>query len=92
MALARKSTTLDVFRDTFHLTGSFRIAEIYNPDNPGLYVREMYGKQLEEFHKRFFIDPLDRDFRSNNWSDLVKPQRGQRRPRVRQVDDDERRK
>ena len=61
MALARKSTTLDVFRDRFHLTGSFRIAEIYNPDNPGLYVREMYGKQLEEFHKRFFIDPLDRD-------------------------------
>ena len=54
MALARKSTTTDVFRDKFHLT-PFRIAEIYNPDNPGLYVREMYGRQLDEFHQRLAI-------------------------------------
>src|SRR6266849_4065104 len=61
MALARKSTAIDVFRDKFHLNGPFRIAEIYNPDNPGTYVREMYGAQLDEFHRKFFVDPLDRD-------------------------------
>ena len=64
MALARKSTGTDIFRDKFGLTGSpFRVAEIYNPDNPGVYVREMYGKQLDEFHRKFFVDPLDRDVR-----------------------------
>ncbi|WP_031260496.1 hypothetical protein [Mesorhizobium sp. LNHC252B00] len=64
MALARKSTAADVFRDKFRLTGSpFRVAEIYNPDNPGVYVREMYGKQLDEFHRKFFLDPLERDVR-----------------------------
>jgi hypothetical protein len=61
MALARKTTTIDVFRDLFFLTGHFRVAEMYNPDNPGPYIREMYGKQLDEFHQRFFLDPLDRD-------------------------------
>ncbi len=61
MALARKSAATDVFRDKFYLNGPFRIAEIYNPDNPGLYVREMYGKQLDEFHKKFFVDPLERE-------------------------------
>jgi hypothetical protein len=61
MALARKNTAVDLFHDKFHLTGPFRIAEIYNPDNPGLYVREMYGTQLREFHQKFFVDPLDRE-------------------------------
>jgi hypothetical protein len=61
VALARKSTVIDVFRDKFHLTGPFRIAEIYNPDNPGLYVREMYSNQLDEFHQKFFVDPLERE-------------------------------
>jgi hypothetical protein len=61
MALARKSTAMDVFRDKFHLAGRFRVAEIYNPDSPGIYVREMYGKQLNEFHEKFFVDPLERE-------------------------------
>src|SRR5690348_9319792 len=62
MALARKNTATDVFRDKFYLTASpFRVAEIYNPDNPGVYVREMYGRQLAEFHRKFFVDPLARD-------------------------------
>ncbi len=63
MPLARKSSAGDVFRDKFQLTGPFRVAEIYNPDNPGTYVREMYGKQLDEFHRKFFVEPLDRDVR-----------------------------
>jgi hypothetical protein len=63
MPLARKNSA-DVFRGKFHLTSSpFRVAEIYNPDNPGVYVREMYGNQLDEFHRKFFVDPLERDVR-----------------------------
>jgi hypothetical protein len=62
MALARKSTAVNVFRDRFILTASpFRSAEIYNPDSPGTYVREMYGEQLAEMHEKFFVAPLDRE-------------------------------
>jgi hypothetical protein len=61
MALARKSTAIDVFRDKFHFAKRFRVAEMYNPDSPGVYVREMYGKQLNEFHEKFFVDPLERE-------------------------------
>ena len=62
MALARKSTAVDVFKDWFMITTSpFRSAEIYNPDSPGTYVPEMYGDQLGEIYDKFFIGPLDRD-------------------------------
>jgi hypothetical protein len=50
-----------VYRERFHLTGRFRVAEFYNPENPGHYSRAMYGKQLSEFQEKFFIAPLERD-------------------------------
>lgn len=64
MALKRNKTTVDVLRDKFCLTSSpFRVAAIFNPDNPGLYVPEVYGEHLDEFHRKFFLNPLDRDIR-----------------------------
>jgi hypothetical protein len=60
MALARKGNTRDVYRDIFCLTGGFKVADMYNPENPGHYARAMYGKQLREFHQKFFVGPLDR--------------------------------
>jgi hypothetical protein len=61
MALVRKNSSVDVYRERFHLTGRFRVAEFYNPENPGHYSRAMYGKQLSEFQEKFFIAPLERD-------------------------------
>src|SRR3954462_6460533 len=62
MPLARKGAKTDIYRDAFMLTASpFRVADIYNPDNPGVYLPEMYGPQLDEFHRKFFLSPLDRD-------------------------------
>jgi hypothetical protein len=62
MALARKSTAVDIYKDWFAITANpFRSAEIYNPDSPGTYVREVYGDQLAEVHEKFFVGPLDRD-------------------------------
>lgn len=62
MALARKLTAVDVFKDWFMITASpFRSAEIYKPDRPGTYVREVYVDQLTEIHDKFFIGPLDQD-------------------------------
>ncbi|HEV7372249.1 hypothetical protein [Arenibaculum sp.] len=61
MALARKGTKRDFLLDDCCLADTpFRVADIYNPDSPGVYVREMYGAQLEEFHRKFFLVPLDR--------------------------------
>jgi hypothetical protein len=61
VALARKTSKRDLLRDKFYLTGSFKVADIYNPDNPGFYLREMYGAHLKEFLRKFFIVPLDHD-------------------------------
>lgn len=61
MALTRKGSSTSVYVENFNLTGPFRVAEIYNPENPGHYSRAMYGKQLAEFHEKFFIGPLERD-------------------------------
>ncbi|QCO16973.1 hypothetical protein D3869_16915 (plasmid) [Azospirillum brasilense] len=64
MALARKKTKGNLLLDDYCLAGTpFRVADIYNPDSPGVYVREMYGPQLAEFHRKFFLLPLDREQR-----------------------------
>ena len=39
----------------------FRQSATYNLDQPGTYVPEMYGDQLDAFYKRFFIMPLMKD-------------------------------
>jgi hypothetical protein len=44
----------------------FRQAQTYNPDHyntdqPGTYVPEMFGDQLDEFYQRFFVRPLQND-------------------------------
>jgi hypothetical protein len=52
----------NLLRDEFFLDGNpFRTSQIYNPDSPGTYVREMYGKQLDEFHQKFFVLPLQKE-------------------------------
>lgn len=52
----------DLLRDEFFLRDNpFRTSQIYNPDLPGTYVREMYGKQLDEFHQKFFLLPLQKE-------------------------------
>jgi len=48
--------------DVFHLRENpFRQSEIYNPDQPGTYVPEMFGDQLDEFYLRFFGRPLQNE-------------------------------
>ena len=64
MALARKVAKVDVMKEKFFLTASTgKVAQMYNPDNPGTYVREVYGEQLQEFHRKFLLNPLERDIR-----------------------------
>src|SRR4051794_23136779 len=58
----RLKGSADLLRDEFLLADNpFRISGIYNPDQPGTYVREMYGKQLDEFHQKFFLLPLQKE-------------------------------
>lgn len=55
---SKKSTMLDYYglREN-----PFRPSHIYNVDNPDVFVPEMYGEQLEEFHRKFFLIPLGKD-------------------------------
>jgi len=53
---------VNLMTDEFKLRENpFRQAEMYNVDRPGTYVREMYGDQLTEFYKKFFLLPLTKD-------------------------------
>jgi len=57
----RLKGSADLLRDEFLLADNpFRSSQIYNPDLPGTYVPEMYGKQLDEFHQKFFLLPLQK--------------------------------
>ena len=48
--------------DVFQLRENpFRQAAIYNPDQPGTYVPEMFGDQLDEFYQRFFVNLLQNE-------------------------------
>jgi hypothetical protein len=48
-----------VMTDDFGLSENpFRGSQIYNVDQPGVYVPEMYGEQLDEFYRKFFLLPL----------------------------------
>ncbi len=52
----------DILRECYFLKGNpFKIASIYNPDNPGTYEPRMYGRQLDEFYDKFFMQPLMRE-------------------------------
>jgi len=62
MAPLRLKDAPDLLREEFLLHDNpFRSSQIYNPDQPGTYVREMYGKQLDEFHQKFFLLPLQKE-------------------------------
>lgn len=64
MALKRNTPKLDIMRERYGLIENpFRVGDIYRPDNPGLYVPQMYGAQHNEFLDKFFVQPLDRDER-----------------------------
>jgi hypothetical protein len=39
----------------------FKISQIYDVDNPDVYVPEMYGDQLDEFRRKFFVLPLSKE-------------------------------
>jgi hypothetical protein len=39
----------------------FRSSHIYNVDNPDVFVPQMYGEQLAEFHRKFFLLPLGKE-------------------------------
>jgi hypothetical protein len=38
-----------------------RSSHIYNVDNPDVFVPQMYGEQLGEFHRKFFLLPLGKE-------------------------------
>jgi hypothetical protein len=39
----------------------FKSSHIYNVDKPDVFVPEMYGEQLHEFHQKFFLLPLGKE-------------------------------
>ena len=64
MALRLKTTDgkTDLMKSVFALRENpFSQAQIYKSDQPGTYVPEMYGDQLDAFYKRFFVMPLMKD-------------------------------
>src|SRR5437868_824806 len=62
MAPLRIKGKSNLMQDVFLLLDNpFRVSQIYNPDQPGPYVREMYGKQLAEFQHKFFLNPLQKE-------------------------------
>src|SRR5262249_12285745 len=51
-----------VLADDFGLRENpFKGSQIYNVDRPGVYVPEMYGEQLDEFYRKFFLLPLGKE-------------------------------
>jgi hypothetical protein len=51
-----------VLSDVFGLRENpFKSSHIYNVDKPDVFVPEMYGEQLEEFHRKFFLLPLGKE-------------------------------
>lgn len=59
MAIKSKKSVLS---DVFGLRENpFRASHIYNVDKPDVFVPEMYGEQLEEFHRKFFLLPLGKE-------------------------------
>lgn len=62
MAIRMKEGQKDLMKDVFALRENpFRISQIYNLDQRGTYVREMYGEQLNEFRQKFFGLPLQKE-------------------------------
>jgi hypothetical protein len=52
----------NVMSDVYRLRENpFRSSHIYNVDNPDVFVPEMYGEKLEEFHQKFFLLPLGKE-------------------------------
>jgi hypothetical protein len=59
MAIKSKKSVLS---DVFGLRENpFRASHIYNVDKPDVFVPEMYGEQLREFHRKFFLLPLGKE-------------------------------
>jgi len=53
---------VSLMTDVFKLRENpFSQFEVYNVDRPGPYVPEMYGDQLGEFYKKFFVLPLTKE-------------------------------
>jgi hypothetical protein len=62
VALRTKTGETDILGDFVLQENPFRGSAIYNVDEPErVYVRAMYGKQLDEFYRKFFILPLTKD-------------------------------
>jgi len=59
MAIKSKKSVLS---DVFGLRENpFKSSHVYNVDNPDVFVPEMYGEQLKEFHHKFFLLPLGKE-------------------------------
>lgn len=59
MALKSKKSVLS---EVFGLKENpFKSSHIYNVDKPDVFVPEMYGEQLDEFHRKFFLLPLGKE-------------------------------
>src|SRR5262245_51501832 len=51
-----------VLADVFGLRENpFKSSHIYNVDKPDVFVPEMYGEQLDEFHRKFFLLPMGKE-------------------------------
>ncbi|MGO8989960.1 MAG: hypothetical protein ACLQGU_11960 [bacterium] len=57
-----RTKELDVMKECFFLKENpFASIDIYNVDIPQTYVPEVYGDQLREFYKKFFILPMQNE-------------------------------